>query len=300
MSTITHLRSVRITAPDPADLLTFYEQVWGLTRVAAADADDDGAVHLRATGPEQHVVTIAPGEGRALELISLGASSRGAVDDLAERLRAAGATIVAPPAERDGPGGGYAVRFLDPEGRTLEVSADVAAHDAHDAIGGPGPARLSHVVLNAPDLPASRAFYTELLGFKVSDWYEDDLMVFLRCNEQHHCIVLTPNPHVSLNHVAFEVGDTDAVMRALGRLRKAGFESIWGPGRHGPGGNVFCYFTDPAGNVIEYTAELIEVDDATWLPQEWARSPENADVWGTSGGITPAVREAMINAPTAT
>ena len=50
-------------------------------------------------------------------------------------------------------------------------------------------------------------------------------------------------------------------MRALGRMRRAGHDTIWGPGRHGPGGNVFCYFIDPAGNVIEYTAELIELTE---------------------------------------
>ncbi|MER7583194.1 VOC family protein [Kitasatospora sp. NPDC097691] len=55
-----------------------------------------------------------------------------------------------------------------------------------------GPDRLSHVVLNSPDLNAAKAFYTDALGFAVSDTYTDDLMVFLRCNSQHHCVVLAP------------------------------------------------------------------------------------------------------------
>ena len=151
-------------------------------------------------------------------------------------------------------------------------------------------------MLNSVDMGASKSFYTDVLGFQVSDWYENDQMVFLRCNEMHHCIVLTPGRWTSLNHVAFEVASGDEVMRALGRMRRAGYDSMWGPGRHGPGGNVFCYFVDPAGNVIEYTAELLRLDDA-WQAKSWVRNAENADVWGTSGGITPEVIAAMANPP---
>lgn len=291
MSEITHLRSIGITAPDLPGLVRFYEQTWGLRRVGQ---DGAGTVYLRASGPEHHVVALSPGSGRALRLISLGAASPADVDLLAARLRRLGVGLTAGPAPRDLPGGGYAVRFADPEGRAIEVSAGLAEHEP---AGDDGPQRLSHIVLNAPALPLSKAFYTDVLGFRVSDWYENDLMVFLRCNSQHHCVVLTPNDWPTINHVAFEVGDVDAVMRALGRMRAAGYDSIWGPGRHGPGGNVFCYFTDPAGNVIEYTAELIDVDENSWEARSWERSARNADVWGTSGGITPAVAAAMRNPP---
>ncbi len=151
-------------------------------------------------------------------------------------------------------------------------------------------------MLNSVNVAASSSFYTEVLGFHVSDRYENDKMVFLRCNEKHHCIVLAQGEWTSLNHVAFEVKNADEVMKALGRMRKSGIDTIWGPGRHGPGGNVFCYFTDPVGTVIEYTAELLEVDD-DWEPSVWSRTPENADVWGTSGGISPEVLEVMANPP---
>lgn len=290
--TITHLRSVAISATDPTDLLPFYERTWGLERVAHTD---DGQILLRAKGSEHHVMTLVPGTGHTMEGIGLGASSREYVDELAERLHSAGAEITAGPGPRPQTlGGGYGVTFRDPEGRLVEVSADV---DVHQPSSRPdGPDRLSHIVLNSVSVPESVAFYTDLLGFRISDTYERDLMIFLRCNELHHCIVLAPGEWTSLNHVAFEVESGDEVMKSLGRMRKAGFDTIWGPGRHGPGGNVFCYFTDPVGNVIEYTAELLELDDS-WEPQVWARTPENADVWGTSGGITPDVIAAMANPP---
>lgn len=289
---ITHLRSIAISAVEPDDLLRFYESTWGLLVVARRE---DGSVALRGNGAEHHVLVLSPGDGHSLAGIGLGATSPAYIDELADTLRDRGVEIVAGPGPRDEDlGGGYGVTFLDPEGRRVEVSHGLAQHDVLE--GNAGPDRLSHIVLNSVSVQESREFYVDLLGFSVSDTYERDLMVFLRCNQLHHCIVLTPGEWTSLNHVAFEVESTDEVMKSLGRMQKAGYQSIWGPGRHGPGGNVFCYFTDPVGNVIEYTAELLELDES-WEPQVWARTPENADVWGTSGGITPEVIAAMANPP---
>lgn len=303
MPGITHLRSIDISADSPAGLLGFYEDTWGLQRlhppgpdgIAGGNGGGGERIPLRARGPEHHVLTLVPGTGHSLERISLGAGADADVDALAARLRAHGVRPVYGPGPRKASGGGYAVEFRDPEGRLIEVSSGLDEHTEAPRRSF-GPDRLSHIVLNSVDLASSKAFYTDVLGFRISDWYENDQMVFLRCNELHHCLVLAPGEWTSLNHVAFEVRSADEVMRSLGRMRAAGYDTIWGPGRHGPGGNVFCYFTDPVGNVIEYTAELIEVGD-DWEPQAWARTQENADVWGTSGGINPQVLKAMANPP---
>ena len=60
-------------------------------------------------------------------------------------------------------------------------------------------------------------------------------------------------------------------MRGIGRLRDAGYPPVWGPGRHGPGNNVFGYFVGPHGGVIEYTAEVEEVGDDYKVggPEDW-------------------------------
>ncbi len=290
--TVTHLRSVAISAEDPAALLSFYEDTWGLHRSGTAS---DGSILLRANSDEHHVLTLSPGSGHSLELISFGADSSAGVDELAARLREHKTEIVSGPGPRTEPGGGYAVAFLDPEGRRIEVSADLELLP-EPAEPAAGPDRLSHIVLNSLAVQESVDFYTDVLGFTISDWYENDQMIFLRCNTKHHCIVLAPGKWVSLNHVAFEVATADDVMKALGRMRKAGIDTVWGPGRHGPGGNVFCYFIDPAGNVIEYTAELLQVN-SDWEPHEWERNVENADVWGTSGGLNPVILGAMANPP---
>ena len=292
MALITRLRSIAISAADPDALLGFYVDTWGLRPV---DRTPEGAIRLRAAGAEHHVLAIEPGDGHSLERVTLAAESVAAVNEVARRARERGLVIERGPGWSGDHAAGYAVVVRDPEGRRVEVSADVPGWTEAPSPHG-GPDRLSHIVLNCADLAASKDFFLTVLGFRISDWYENDQMVFLSCNELHHCVVLAPGQWASLNHVAFEVASGDDVMRALGRMRKAGHDTVWGPGRHGPGGNVFCYFVDPAGNVIEYTAEL-QILDEEWQPHAWARTADNADVWGTGGGISAAVIEAMSNPP---
>ena len=84
--------------------------------------------------------------------------------------------------------------------------------------------KIGHVVLMVTDLKRSIAFYTGVLGFKVSDIYGEDMMpggmVFVRCNTDHHGIALVggasgPENNRGLHHLAFEVSTLDEVFRAL-------------------------------------------------------------------------------------
>src|SRR5258708_2108734 len=65
---------------------------------------------------------------------------------------------------------------------------------------------------------------------------------------------------------------------------RAGFAPVWGPGRHGPGNNVFGYFVGPHGGVIEYTAEVEELDDDYKVggPEDWKWPAGRTDQWGVS------------------
>jgi catechol 2,3-dioxygenase-like lactoylglutathione lyase family enzyme len=91
--------------------------------------------------------------------------------------------------------------------------------------------KLGHVVLNSSDVERSVRFYTQILGFEVSDIYPDDMvaggMVFMRFNADHHGVALVgsmtgASPNVELNHMAFEVASLDEVIRARNHLRKHG------------------------------------------------------------------------------
>src|SRR5258708_4479211 len=91
--------------------------------------------------------------------------------------------------------------------------------------------KLGHVVLNCSDVERSARFYTEILGFQISDVYPDEMvpggMVFMRFNEDHHGVALvgsmkTGSPNVELNHMAFEVATLDEVILARNHLNTHG------------------------------------------------------------------------------
>ena len=91
--------------------------------------------------------------------------------------------------------------------------------------------RLGHVVINVHDVERSARFYSEVLGFQISDVYPEEMvpggMVFLRCNQDHHGIALVGSmkaeaANVELNHIAFEVATLDEVIRARDHLRRHG------------------------------------------------------------------------------
>ncbi len=145
---ITHLRHVDLAVPDLATQREFYTGLWGLTE----EATDSGLSFLAAEGsPEQYVVRLRQSPDKRIDLIAFGAASPADVDALAARLAGDGVRLISEPGSLHTPGAGYGFRFFDNEGRTVEVSAEVAvrAHrriEPREAI----PVALSHLVVNSP------------------------------------------------------------------------------------------------------------------------------------------------------
>jgi len=136
--------------------------------------------------------------------------------------------------------------------------------------------RLGHVVLQVTDLERSLVFYTQVLGFKVTEIYSEELQpggfAFLRCGTDHHSIALvgsgkSRSQHGELHHVAFEVGNLDEVFAARERLREHDARITF-EGRRRAGCQIAVEFLDPDGHCIEIY----------WGP----------DQIGTSGYVRPA------------
>jgi catechol 2,3-dioxygenase-like lactoylglutathione lyase family enzyme len=299
---ITHLRHVDLAVPDYDTELDFYTGLWGLT----PSTTEPGLAFLAAEGsPEQYVLRLRKAADKRVDLIAFGVASAADVDTLAAGLAAGGVRIVHEPKVLDTPGGGYGLRFFDNEGRTVEVSADVAVR-AHRTIEEKEsiPVRLSHVVLNSTDPEGTVAFYEKHLGFAVSDMLTHPamgkMMWFMRCNDWHHSFAVTRAPHAALHHASFEMRGIDEYMRGSGRLIRAGVEKLWGPGRHLAGNNTFSYFLDPQGNTVEYTTELERLDEDTWHPHLYDfTQPEVSDQWGTANQMSEFVAKKSFNDPDA-
>ena len=280
---LTGLRGVDLGVPDVAAHARFYTDVWRLSDVA----ERNGSVYLRGSGAYHHILALHPRNEPKLLCINIAARNRADVDALYARTKEAGAAQIDPPADIREPGGGYGFTFMDPEGRVARVIAEDSRHD-NAAVQPDQPTKITHVVLNTPRQGEAAAFWVKALGFKVSD---RSLLTFIRCNSDHHNIAFHPGESSSLHHIAFEMPDIDSVMRGAGRMRDAGRPIEWGLGRHGPGNNVFAYFVGPDDFVIEYTAEIQQVDDRTPVrtPRDWMYPPGRSDLWGA----TPPPSERM-------
>ena len=290
---ITDIRHVGLLSPAIAAHADYYLEDWGLQSAGG----DRHARYLRAASTGHHVLSLHPADRNGLHHLAFSLEGREEVDAAAAQLERMGTPLVARPGDLDEPGGGYGLRFLDPENRCIELSAGVAECPDGGSAGTVEPLRLCHVVLNTARFDQVVAFYTEILGFRVSDWNEDR-MAFLRCNPKHHVLAFNRADHPSVNHVAYVMASVDGVMRGLSNLLARGQKPDWGPGRHGPGNNIFCYYKDPAGYVSEFSSDMEYIEDeATHQPSVWRRVPEHADVWGTAGPPGPEVRKAMAGDP---
>jgi catechol 2,3-dioxygenase-like lactoylglutathione lyase family enzyme len=185
--------------------------------------------------------------------------------------------------------GGVGVDLVDPSGIPLRVVADM--HDlpelpsqspqvfnfgkdlarANAAQRPPRePAkvmRLGHVVLQSSRFSQSLDWYLQNLGLIVSDFLyypgqreRGPTMGFIRCDRgdmptDHHTLAMTLGPKNRYVHSAFEVADLDALAAGGEYLKEAGYHHSWGIGRHIEGSQIFDYWRDPDGFLVEHFAD---------------------------------------------
>lgn len=288
-SRVSALRSVALNVPDLKLAQTFFTDIWHLDVVSQSDE----AIYFRATGADHHVLALhqAPGAAR-IRQVTLRARDRGALEAVASAAVKAGGRVLQTVAAIHEPGGGEGVTVADPDGRIFQlVYGDTLHADACEVKDKP--MRLAHAVLNSHDVEATRQFMEDVFDFSLSD--RTRIMAFMRCNSDHHSIALGDTDNDALNHIAFLMPDLDSVMRGGGRMRDAGFGIEWGPGRHGPGDNAFNYFVGPFDVVVEYTAEVEQIDDSyqAGQPSDWTWPPGRVDQWGISIPPTARLKEAQ-------
>jgi catechol-2,3-dioxygenase len=289
---VTALRSVDLQTSDIDRSEHFYTSVWGLDLVTR----HEGVTYLRASGVDHHVVALRQGDRPALRAVTFRLHSDREFDVIAAASLQHGATLLSGPVLNPGPDGGTVMTIRAPGGGLLRFVDQDIRHSAALPSGN-RPTRLAHVNLNATDVDGLAAFYARALGFRLTD--RTKAMAFVRCNSDHHAIVIADAAVNGLNHVAFMMPSLEAVMRGSGHMIDAGFPIAWGVGRHGPGNNVFAYFIDPVGIVIEYTAEVLQVDDSYVVrgPPEWVWPPGRTDHWGIAPPKADQVKAAQTAVP---
>ena len=166
--------------------------------------------------------------------------------------------------------------------------------------------KIGHVVLRVADLERSTRFYTQVLGFRVSDVYPESMMpggmVFMRFNRDHHGVALVggltgPVEGKELHHFAFEVATLDEIFRARKHLKAHGVKITF-EGRRRAGAQIAVEFLDPDGHWLEiyWGLDQLGSHDAARPAAEWrwAHSLEEALEYAPPGQAPALVDPSLI------
>ncbi|MGH6741512.1 MAG: VOC family protein, partial [Bradyrhizobium sp.] len=125
-------------------------------------------------------------------------------------------------------------------------------------------------------------FYTDVLGFRVSDW-NGDYFAFLRCSVDHHSVNVVYDAKPQLHHIAFEVRDWSELHRASDFLASRDIHLVWGPGRHIIGHNIAAYHRNSDNVRVELYCEMDQMKDEAlgfFDPRPWHQDrPQFPKVW---------------------
>lgn len=182
----------------------------------------------------------------------------------------------------DLPGVAKILTLTDHEGMQVELMANGDGLPALAPVGGLAVLKLGHVAMYTSDPQATSQFYGDVLGFRVSDWIEENF-VFMRCGFDHHTLNFARGDRRRLHHIAFELRDSAHMHQACDLLGRKRIEILWGPVRHGPGHNVAVYHRNPEGQLVELFFDMDRMADEElgyYEPKPWHRDrPQKPKVW---------------------
>jgi catechol 2,3-dioxygenase-like lactoylglutathione lyase family enzyme len=262
-----HLSHVALIVEDVERCARFYEDVLGMAR---HETLPDGSCRL-GWGLGHHVVELSAGEP-GLGHFGLEVPDDGALDGLAAAL---GATPHQPAGEHP-----PVRRLEDPDGNRIELHGRIDRSGERGGNGARRPVRVQHITLGSPQMAAMVAFY-ERLGFRVSDRM-GDVFTWLRCDRAHHTVAIVRSSEPRLDHYSYDVDGWADFKTWCDELAARDVRVTWGPGRHGPGNNLFIMFSDPSGFRVELSAEMERFwdDRARHEPRDWTPAPETVNLWG--------------------
>ena len=263
-----HLHYLQIGSPHPERLAHFAYSALQMT------VHQSGADWI-CCAPDRMLV-YSPGPVRSLLSAGYAVAEPEKLAALKQRLVHHGVALEAAPLnffEAD------AVTFRDPDGNCLCFGRPVHRNPAAESL----PARLQHVVVASTDAERMTRFYTEVVGMRISDRVLDEQhqlrTTFMRTNREHHSLAVFQADSCRLDHFCHETTNWNLIRDWAAHFSEEGIILKWGPGRHGPGNNLFIFIHDPDDNWIEISAEL-----ETVLEQQpagvWPHAERSLNLWG--------------------
>ncbi|PIG84802.1 hypothetical protein AARAC_001321 [Aspergillus arachidicola] len=161
---------------------------------------------------------------------------------------------------------------------------------------GPAPVhKLGHFGLCVTNFDAFYEFFTTHFNFRPSDFIYDEsgrnITVFCRLDRgstpvDHHCFFFFEGPKAHVHHASFETHDFDIQTIGHDWLREKGYTNCWGVGRHVLGSQIFDYWYDPSGFIVEHYVDG-DLFDNTIPANRTLAGPDNLHIWGKFGPELP-------------
>jgi catechol-2,3-dioxygenase len=267
-------------------LSEYYQEVLGLS----VEAHTREAVFLRCP-LDHHSVVLQKGDRKDCTRLGLQVASNEDLVRLRERLTSRGIAVA--DATDPAPSIAQRISFQGPGYFTIDVQAEAAVPPFEEAKKAIRPLRLGHVAFKVADVRGATKFFCDFLDFRESDWI-GDFFAFLRCGPDHHTVNFLSNSNQRMHHIAFELTDIAHIQHACDLLGRRRLPLIWGPGRHGPGHNIFTYHCNPDGQIVELYAQLDQMtnealgffDPQLWhtnfpqVPTVWEPGLSTSNIWG--------------------
>ena len=284
MIQVKRMSHATFETPDLERQIDYFTQIVGLV-VAARE---NGRAHL-ATKVGDLVVALEKGDQARCAGLSFQVDPETEFGDIKKGIEAEG--VRCEPGNDAAPGIPKFVRFQDPKGTRIEVFAEQIPIAKNQPVAGVGPLKLGHLAFCVDEPKDFVEYYKRVLGFRVSDWIQD-WFAFMRCGPDHHTVNFVRGKRTMMHHVAFELKDWAQIQSACDFLGSKNINIIWGPGRHGPGHNIYTYHRNPDDQIIELFTELDKMLDEKlgyFDPRPWHRDRPQVpkvwdqvrDIWGT-------------------
>jgi catechol 2,3-dioxygenase-like lactoylglutathione lyase family enzyme len=275
MIQVKRMSHATFVTPDIERQIDYFTNIAGL----ALAGRDNGRAYL-ATKVGDLAVQLEKGDQAQCAKIAFQVAPETDFEDIRRGLEAEG--VRCQPRNDAIPGVPKMLVFEDPKGTAIEVFAEQTPIAKNQQVAGIGPLKLGHLAFCVPEPKDLAEFYGRVLGFRVSDWIQD-WFVFMRCGPDHHTINFVRGKRTQMHHVAFELKDWAQIQVACDFLGAKNIQLTWGPGRHGPGHNIYTYHRNPDDQIIELFTELdkmLDEDLGYFDPRPWHRDrPQVPKVW---------------------
>ncbi|WP_040588672.1 VOC family protein [Sciscionella marina] len=278
--TRTAVSHLGLRIPDITAAADFYRRVLGLV---VHEELPEGGLRL-GWGSGHHVLELTEG---AKGLLHYGFEVRdeNGLEQITERLTAAGHSVSELETQYldAGIGAVRGIMVTDPHGTPVHFHSAVLRQGETAADTGRRPIKYQHITLGTDDVEAMVSFFVELVGFRISDQLDDGRFAWLRSDRDHHSLaVVNVGRGGDIDHYSYDLAEWADFKSWCDRLTEEDVDVTWGPGRHGPGNNLFVFFDDPAGNHVELSAEMEKFHDdrVTYVPRRWKPMPNTVNLWG--------------------